>query len=83
MEPDEEIVLFKSYADPSEMSFEDLRWKGYQKLFKEKNNLRWHSLQIVNFDLQEEVANDLQNEIVSMRKKSFNGNKLSDTNNRR
>lgn len=39
MEPDEEVDLFKNYADPSEMSLDELRWKEYRKLFKEKNNI--------------------------------------------
>ncbi len=40
MEPDEEMDLFKSYADPSEMSIDELSWKGYKKLYKERNNIK-------------------------------------------
>lgn len=40
MEPDEERNLFMNYADPSEMSFDELIWKGYKKLYKEKNNIK-------------------------------------------
>ena len=40
MEPEEEMELFKSYADPSEMSLEELNFKGYKRLFKEKNNIK-------------------------------------------
>lgn len=40
MEADEEKNLFKNYATPSEMSLDELIWKGYKTLFKEKNNIK-------------------------------------------
>lgn len=39
IEVDEGKSLFKSYAVPSEMSFDELNWKGFQKLYKERNNM--------------------------------------------
>lgn len=39
MDLDEEKDLFKIYADPSEMSLDELRWKGFKNLFKETNNI--------------------------------------------
>lgn len=39
IEADEGKTLFKSYAVPSEMSFDELNWKEYKKLYRERNPL--------------------------------------------